>query len=64
MTEWLLHLPALDLLLGFPVQLVGVLVLPSLILRYTKDGKSVTEDMGNEITKIAKLLPGLGSDDQ
>lgn len=35
-SEWLIHLPGLNVLLGFPVQLVGLLVLPSLGLRYIK----------------------------
>lgn len=35
-TEWLIHLPALDVLLGFPIQMIGVLMLPTLLYRYIK----------------------------
>lgn len=58
-TEWLIHLPVLDFLLGFPVQLIGVLALPVLISRYVLDGKDVLKDAGDVVSDITKKLPGL-----
>jgi hypothetical protein len=58
-TEWLIHLPALDILLGFPVQLLGVLSLPLIITRYVLDGKDAMKDAGDLVSDIAKRLPGL-----
>lgn len=57
--EWLIHLPALDVLLGFPVQLIGLLLLPYFGLRYFVDGGSVTKDIENYTDAIVKKLPGL-----
>lgn len=56
--EWLIHLPALDVLLGFPVQLVGLLLLPFLGLRYLVDGADVTKDVEAYVSSITKKLPG------
>eukprot|EP00210_Caulerpa_lentillifera_P005150 g4922.t1 len=58
-TEWLIHLPGLDFLLGFPIQLVGVLMAPLLLIRYLVDGQDVTEDTEATLEKITTLLPGL-----
>ena len=58
-TEWLIHLPALDILLGFPVQLLGVLSLPLIITRYVLDGKDAMKDAGDLVSDITKRLPGL-----
>ena len=41
----LIHLPALDILLGFPVQLLGLLALPYLGIRYLVDNKDVGQDL-------------------
>lgn len=58
--EWLIHLPGLDILLGFPVQLVGLLALPWLVVRYALDSKDVTADVGQAVSTITAKLPGLG----
>lgn len=58
-TEWLIHLPLLDLLLGFPIQLIGVLSVPLLVTRYLIDGKDPVKDAGEAVTDITKRLPGL-----
>jgi hypothetical protein len=34
-------------LLGFPVQLIGVLSLPYLYVKYAVEGDSVVDDIGN-----------------
>eukprot|EP00232_Nephroselmis_pyriformis_P019527 CAMPEP_0182880500 /NCGR_PEP_ID=MMETSP0034_2-20130328/16601_1 /TAXON_ID=156128 /ORGANISM="Nephroselmis pyriformis, Strain CCMP717" /LENGTH=157 /DNA_ID=CAMNT_0025013487 /DNA_START=1 /DNA_END=474 /DNA_ORIENTATION=- len=58
-TEWLIHLPGLDILLGFPAELVGVLVGPVLALRYLKNGKSIATDVTDVVEDLAGILPGL-----
>ena len=58
-TEWLIHLPVFDFLLGFPVQLIGVLSLPILVTRYVLDGKDAVKDAGDVVLDITKRLPGL-----
>lgn len=57
--EWCMHLPALDFLIGFPVQLIGLLVTPSLLYRYLKEGKDFSKDFGTELGKLTSELPGL-----
>lgn len=59
-SEWLIHLPLLDFLLGFPIQLLGLATLPYLGVKYLveKDG-DITSDAGRAIKKVAKQLPGL-----
>mmetsp|Transcript_9978 Transcript_9978/g.21308 ORF Transcript_9978/g.21308 Transcript_9978/m.21308 type:complete len:143 (-) Transcript_9978:1119-1547(-) len=57
--EWLIHLPALDILLGFPIQVLGVIMAPVLAVRYLLNGKDVTADINDTITDISKKLPGL-----
>jgi hypothetical protein len=47
--EWLIHLPGLDILLGFPVQLVGVLVLPYLAVKYLVNGDDILTDTGKAV---------------
>lgn len=57
--EWLIHKPILDFLLGFPIQLLGLAVLPVLGVRYFVDNKDVGKDVEDVTQRIAKLLPGL-----
>eukprot|EP00882_Tetradesmus_deserticola_P001354 GHRQ01001466.1.p2 GENE.GHRQ01001466.1~~GHRQ01001466.1.p2 ORF type:complete len:143 (+),score=42.68 GHRQ01001466.1:2131-2559(+) len=57
--EWLIHLPALDIVLGFPVQLVGLLTLPYLGVRWLVDGKDASGDLEAAAGTIIKKLPGL-----
>lgn len=42
--EWLIHLPLLDFLLGFPIQLLGLLMLPYLGIKYFVEGDDYTKD--------------------
>ncbi|EIE26783.1 hypothetical protein COCSUDRAFT_64655 [Coccomyxa subellipsoidea C-169] len=58
-TEWLLHLPLLDALLGFPVQLIGVAALPYFYVKYAVEGDSIVDDLGAAAKKVTKELPGL-----
>jgi len=46
-------------LLGFPVQLVGVIVAPVLILRYVVDKKDWQKDVDDTVERVAEILPGL-----
>lgn len=57
--EWLIHLPALDVVLGFPVQLVGLLTLPYLGVRWFVDGGDASKDIEAAAGTIIKKLPGL-----
>lgn len=59
-SEWLIHLPALNFILGFPIQLLGLVLLPYLGVKYfvEKDG-SITDDAGRAVKKVTKQLPGL-----
>lgn len=57
--EWLIHLPALNVLLGFPVQLLGLLVMPYLGVRWFVDGQSAGKDIEDAAGKIISKLPGL-----
>lgn len=57
--EKIVHTVGLDVLLGFPIQLVGILALPGLVARYVLDGKDALEDAGAYVNDIAKRLPGL-----
>jgi len=59
-TEWLIHLPLMNVLLGFPIQLLGVVMLPVLGVRYLVNGKSVAADASDAVSSIVKELPGLG----
>lgn len=57
--EWLIHLPGLNVLLGFPVQLLGIFALPVLIMRYVVDGKAdAGKDAGDLVASITAELPG------
>ena len=52
-------LQVLNFILGFPVQLLGLLMLPYLGVRYLVDNESPSKDVGEAVTKVTKLLPGL-----
>lgn len=58
-SEWLIHLPGLNILLGFPIQLVGLLALPVLGLRYFVDGKDYSKDLSDVTDNVVSKLPGL-----
>lgn len=57
--EWFAHLPALDVLVGFPIQLVGFFTLPYLGVRWFVDGKDAGKDIEEAVTYVASKLPGL-----
>ncbi|GAX72658.1 hypothetical protein CEUSTIGMA_g114.t1 [Chlamydomonas eustigma] len=59
--EWLIHLPALDVVLGFPVQLLGLVLSPILAFRYIVDKKDATTDIVEIVADLSKKLPGLGN---
>jgi len=58
-SEWFIHLPVLDFLLGFPVQLVGLLVLPYLLTRWLVDSKDWYEDVSGATGYLVSKLPYL-----
>eukprot|EP00803_Ostreobium_quekettii_P011508 evm.model.scf_202.1 EVM.evm.TU.scf_202.1 scf_202:7524-10405(-) len=58
LVEWLIHLPILDILLGFPAQLLGVLLGPVLLIRYLVDKEDISTDIEQTVAKITSLLPG------
>ena len=57
--EWLMHLPLLNALVGFPVQLVGLLITPYLGVRYLMDNEDPVKDVTAVFEKIVSKLPGL-----
>lgn len=56
--EWLIHLPVLDILLGFPAQLLGVLLGPYLLVRYLVDKEDIIQDVEAVVAKVVGVLPG------
>lgn len=58
-SEWLIHLPLLDFLLGFPIQLLGLSLLPYFGVKYyvEKEG-NITSDAGKAFDRVVKQLPG------
>lgn len=58
--EWLIHLPGLNFLLGFPVQFIGLIATGNLFLRYyvDKQGDPMT-DIEELVNNVSKRLPGL-----
>lgn len=57
--EWLIHLPGLDILLGFPVQLVGVLILPYLGVKYLVNGDDILTDTGKVVVSTCDIIGDL-----
>lgn len=47
------------MLLGFPVQLLGLVLLPYLGVRYLADGGDVAKDVEAAAGSVIKKLPGL-----
>ncbi|GAB4820684.1 hypothetical protein N2152v2_007730 [Parachlorella kessleri] len=58
--EWLIHLPVFNVLLGFPIQLVGLLALPYLGIKYYVEGEDPKRDAEGVLKKVTNQLPGLG----
>lgn len=56
--EWLIHLPLLDFVLGFPAQTLGVLIAPYLIIRYAVDKEDISADVEMVVNKVLGNLPG------
>jgi hypothetical protein len=56
--EKLMHSVVLDVLLGGPIQLLGLLALPGIVLKAI-DGKDLVAEAGEYVSSIAKRLPGL-----
>ena len=56
--EKIMHTVVFDVLLGFPIQLLGLLVLPGLVVK-ALDGKDLVEEGGAYVSSLAKRLPGL-----
>lgn len=54
--EWVIHLPVLDVLIGLPVQLLGLFVMPPLAVRWFVEGRSFEEDVEKQIGKILAAL--------
>lgn len=57
--EWLINKPGLNILLGFPVQLIGLLFLPGLVNKYLVEKKSAGDDAKSALNNLIKKLPGL-----
>mmetsp|Transcript_9959 Transcript_9959/g.16733 ORF Transcript_9959/g.16733 Transcript_9959/m.16733 type:complete len:161 (-) Transcript_9959:231-713(-) len=57
--EYFIHLPVFNILLGFPLQLLGIAMAPYLGVRYLMDGKDVKEDIGDAFNAVTEKLPGL-----
>jgi hypothetical protein len=57
--EWFIHLPLFNFLLGFPLQLLGLLIAPYLAVRYLADGEDWYADASDAADKVIAQLPGL-----
>jgi hypothetical protein len=57
-SEWLIHLPLFNVLLGFPIQLLGLVLLPYFGVKYLVDKDSALEDAKGAVDKVTKKLPG------
>jgi hypothetical protein len=58
--EWFIHLPLFDYLLGFPLQLLGLVAAIDLGIKYYLDKESdAMTDFEALVGKVTKRLPGL-----
>jgi hypothetical protein len=57
--ESLIHLPVLNLVIGFPLELLGVMSAGALALRYTVEGVDPTTDLAKVQATLQDTLPGL-----
>ncbi len=57
--ESLIHLPVLNLVIGFPLELLGVMSAGALALRYLKQGGDAEADVSAVAASLADTLPGL-----
>ena len=58
LAEKVCHTLLLDVLVGGPVQMIGILALPGIALKLI-DGKDLVGEAGDYVRSIAKRLPGL-----
>ncbi|KAI3436689.1 hypothetical protein D9Q98_006104 [Chlorella vulgaris] len=59
--EWFIHLPLFNILLGFPIQFIGLIATPYLALRYYVDKEAEPlQDVEKVVNKVTAQLPGLG----
>jgi len=59
LVEYIIHLPVLDILLGWPIQLLGVFSMPVLAFRYyLQKNNDITEDLTGVVNTVTKELPG------
>ena len=56
--EKIMHTVVFDFLIGGPVQMLGLLALPGIALKFI-DGKDLAGEAGDYVNSIAKRLPGL-----
>merc|ERR1711865_570215 len=57
--ESLIHLPLLNILVGFPLEVLGLCSAGVLGYKYFAEDGKPEEDLDATLTKIAKELPGL-----
>ena len=57
--ESFIHLPVLNLVIGFPLELLGVMSAGALALRYLKQGGDVEADASALAAQLQDTLPGL-----
>lgn len=58
--EYIIHLPLFNVLLGFPIQLLGLAMVPVLGIRYVIEEKDAGKDAKDAVDKVIAQLPGLG----
>lgn len=49
----LIHLPLFNFLLGFPIQLLGLVLLPYLGVKYYVDNESLTDDASKAFVRLS-----------
>ena len=57
--ESFIHLPVLNLVIGFPLELLGVCSAGALGLRYLKQGVDPMGDVKDVVSTLENTLPGL-----
>ena len=57
--ESFIHLPVLNLVIGFPLELLGVVSAGALALRYLKQGGDIEADVNGIAATLKDTLPGL-----
>ena len=57
-SEWLISRPLLNILLGWPIQLLGLTLLPYFGVKYLVEGDSISDDASDAFHRVLKKLPG------